>query len=59
MQATDRVAPVIIAAGAGVAYEREGSNDSFADWMSLMEVVEALCPRWPEREPSIGTRYLL
>ena len=27
--------------------------------MDVMETVEALCPRWPERELSIGTDYRL
>lgn len=59
MQPTDSERPVFIAAEAGVAYQPERSNDPLADWMGLMEVVEALCPVWPEREPSIGTQFKL
>jgi hypothetical protein len=53
------VPPVFIATGAGAAYEPERTTDSIADWTGLMEVVEVLCPRWPEREPSMGTRLEL
>jgi hypothetical protein len=59
MQPKDSAPPVFIAAGGGVAYEPERTTDPIADWTGLMEVVEALCPRWPEREPSMGTRFEL
>ena len=44
----DAIAPVLVAEG-GAAYRPLRSNDSLADWMELMEAVEALCPRWPVR----------
>jgi hypothetical protein len=34
--------------------------DPFAEWMSLMEVVEMLCPAWPVRDkPMQGTEWRL
>ncbi|MFZ2237304.1 MAG: hypothetical protein WAV67_13115 [Dokdonella sp.] len=47
------------AASGGVAYVRSPRSSSVDAWMDLMEAVEALCPRWPERELSIGTDYRL
>ena len=47
------------AASGGVAYMRPTGSSSVDAWMDLMETVEALCPRWPERELSIGTDYRL
>lgn len=35
---------------------REGS---WADFVALMELVEALCPVWPPREPTRGDIFLL
>jgi hypothetical protein len=35
---------------AGVPYRRSTAGDPFQAWLELMEVVEALCPRWPERQ---------
>lgn len=35
---------------AGVPYRPSPDRDPFEAWMSLMEAVEALCPRWPARE---------
>lgn len=48
--------PIVIgfAKHAGVPCVPEPSDDPIADWLVLMEVVEALCPEWPEREVSIG-----
>jgi hypothetical protein len=30
-----------------------------SDWVDLMEVVEALCPKWPARVPAKYTVYKL
>lgn len=30
------------------------ARGDLADWIDLMEVVEALCPRWPERTAPVG-----
>ena len=35
---------------AGIAYRPSPARDPFDAWISLMEAVEALCPRWPARE---------
>ena len=39
--------PILVKDG-GVS-ARTTPRDPIAAWMELMEVVEALCPRWPER----------
>lgn len=49
--------PIVVcfAGDAGVPYVPEPSDDPIADWLALMEVVEALCPERPEREaPGAG-----
>ncbi len=46
------------AAGGGIAHTLR-NDDPFARWIELMEVVEALCPRWPEREHRIEGIFLL
>ena len=38
----------------GVPYAPESTKDPFRALMELMEVVEALCPRWPDRPPTTG-----
>jgi hypothetical protein len=47
-------APLGLAREAGVPFQAGGSSDSgvdpIADWLSLMEVVQMLCPVWPVRE---------
>jgi hypothetical protein len=30
------------------------ARGDLSDWIDLMEVVEALCPRWPERPAPAG-----
>ena len=50
--------PVLVGEGA-LPYAPESSRDPLVAWIDLMEVVEALCPRWPERPPSIGRIFLL
>jgi len=46
-------------AEAGVPYVRGGGGNPIDEWLALMEVVEALCPRWPERAPAMGGRFEL
>jgi hypothetical protein len=37
-----------------------GNVDPFAEWLSLMEVVQMLCPVWPVRDrPMLGTNWKL
>lgn len=42
--------PTVLVADGGVQMPRNPSPDPFAALDDLMVVVEALCPRWPERE---------
>ena len=35
------------------------NEDPVARWIELMEVVEALCPKWPPREHKIDGVFLL
>jgi len=39
-------APVILAANGGLPQTLLPSADPVADWLDLMEGVEALCPEW-------------
>jgi hypothetical protein len=50
---------VVLVAEAGVEHVQMCSDDPIGDWIELMEVVEALCPEWPQREPLIGGRFEL
>lgn len=49
--APDPLPEPVLAREAGVPYRPGPANDPFERWLELMEVVEALCPRWPAREP--------
>ena len=54
---TNNSEPLIVAE-AGVPYVPEYS-DPISTWIDLMDVVEALCPKWPERERKIEGIFLL
>jgi hypothetical protein len=45
---------VVLAREAGVPFQMGGGGDtavdSIAQWLSLMEVVQMLCPVWPVRQ---------
>lgn len=41
-------------AGDQVICINQPSKGDLSDWVALMDVVEALCPVWPVREPSNG-----
>lgn len=43
----------------GVEYRVSDAVDPFDAWVQLMEVIEALCPQWPEREHRIDGVFLL
>ena len=45
----------IIAADGGVTMPIESDRDPYERLDDLMVVVEALCPRYPDREPFTGT----
>ncbi len=44
---------VLLVREGGVAYESSDTRDPFESLLALMEVVEALCPRWPPRTGSL------
>jgi hypothetical protein len=48
MKHPDRVAEPLV--GSHVASASLPGKGDLSDWVELMEVVEALCPVWPERE---------
>jgi hypothetical protein len=43
----------------GVPYRPLPGRNPFDAWIALMEVVEALCPRWPERPPIVSGVFRL
>ena len=49
----------LLAGEGGAPYTLPESTDPYTAWMDLMEAVEALCPRWPERAPSVGRLFRL
>jgi hypothetical protein len=52
--------PVILVAEVDLQNTLPRSSDPIADWIDLIEAVEALSPKWPEREPPrVGWVYLL
>jgi hypothetical protein len=53
----DTEAPLIASAGPSEAPVL--LRDPFVAWIELMEVVEMLCPKWPERAPVAGGVYRL
>ena len=57
-------AEAVLAREAGVPFAPEPDSttptDPFVEWLSLMEVVEMLCPVWPVREqPMRGEHWRL
>ncbi|MGH8403361.1 MAG: hypothetical protein ACRESO_08185 [Gammaproteobacteria bacterium] len=49
MTKTDRdVHPLV---GSAVMKTSLPAKSDLSDWLDLMEVVEALCPKWPARPP--------
>jgi hypothetical protein len=53
-----------LAREAGVPFQplltTDSGNDFFAEWLSLLEVVQMLCPAWPVRDsPMLGTKWRL
>lgn len=51
---SDSLPEPLLVREAGVAYAPLPRPDPLVAWIELMEVVEALCPRWPPRPPVIG-----
>ncbi len=57
-------ADAVLAREAGAPFQPPLGTDSgiepFAEWLSLMEVVQMLCPVWPVRDrPMQGNHWLL
>jgi hypothetical protein len=57
-------ADVVLAREAGVPFQpqsvRDSGVDPFVEWLSLMEVVQMLCPVWPVRDqPMRGDQWRL
>jgi hypothetical protein len=50
---------VILVANACVTHAPMHSDDPIAQWIDLMEVVEALCPKWPAQDPVCEGLFLL
>lgn len=48
-----------LANAGGVRYAPQKQRDPITAWIELMEVVEMLCPHWPERPLVIGKDYRL
>lgn len=49
-----------LVAEGGIARVPSAAADPYLAWMDLMEAVEALCPRWPERPAStVATDFRL
>jgi hypothetical protein len=42
--------PVVLCADVGLQWTLLPSDDPIADFLDLMDVVEALCPEWPAPE---------
>jgi hypothetical protein len=60
----DGGAPTVLASEAGIPYQPSRGESSdvspFVEWLSLMEVVQMLCPTWPARDqPMRGDRWRL
>jgi hypothetical protein len=57
-------ADAVLVREAGVPFQPQlgiaSGIDPFAEWLSLMEVVQMLCPVWPVRDrPMQGNHWLL
>ena len=53
-------APILLVADGGLQNTLPRSSDPIGDWIDLMEVVEALCPKLPAPEaPRVGWVYRL
>lgn len=60
----DTEASAVLAGEAGLpfqcAFDPVSGVDPFAEWLSLMEVVQMLCPNWPVRDqPLRGEQWRL
>ena len=42
---------------AGLPFQSPAGSDPIAQWLSLMEVVQMLCPAWPVRNSSMAGKH--
>lgn len=61
---TEVMTPAVLAREAGVTFkpatQGDAGVDPIAEWLSLMEVVQMLCPVWPVRDqPMVGDHWKL
>ena len=56
---TDASARAWLAGDAGVRLDLTAGVDPIDAWIDLMAAIEALCPRWPEPRPTVGSDYRL
>ena len=59
LSSTNKPRRALLVAEGGVPYRLPPDADPINAWIELMEAVEALCPEWPHREPSLGGIYVL
>lgn len=53
-------APIMLVADGGLQNTLPRRSDPIGDWIDLMELVEALCQKWPAPEPPrVGWVYRL
>lgn len=57
--APKRNSPAVLVADGGVQHHSRVQGDPMAALFELMEVVEALCPEWPEAPITLGTNFRL
>jgi hypothetical protein len=52
---------VVLVREAGIHFHPNiSARDPFDEWLSLMEVVQMLCPAWPTRDrPMVGKQWKL
>jgi hypothetical protein len=59
-KALDAQDNAVLVREAGVPFQPPLFADPIAEWMSLMEVVQMLCPQWPVRDkPMQGGNWKL
>lgn len=55
----DPKSPAPLARDGGAGDAAQLPEDPIAAWIDLMEVVEELCPQWPERREASGGQFKL
>lgn len=47
----------VLAREAGLPFQSPAGSDPITQWLSLMEVVQMLCPEWPVRSSSMAGKH--